>query len=130
MSLSIYSNENNESIYDDLLPRGSEAEYDQWKQNDLHQVVEGIYKRLESTDERLCNNTGSKVASLQQTDTSSLESDIKEIKRMPERLSGEPVKLSEKVNLYRYLSFTLHNSIMRYDFSNVMFCKMDLFVLY
>jgi hypothetical protein len=50
-------------------------EYDQWKQNDLHQVVEGIYKRLEPIEERLCNNTDSKVASLQQTDTSSLESD-------------------------------------------------------
>ena len=98
-NLSIYSNENNESIYDDLLPRGSEAEYDQWKQNDLHQAVEGIYKRLESIDERLCNNTGSKVASLQQTDTSSLESDIKEIRRMLESLSGEPVKLREKVNV-------------------------------
>jgi hypothetical protein len=98
-NLSIYSNENNESIYDDLLPRGSEAEYDQWKQNDLHQVVEGIYKRLESIEERLCNNTGSKVASLQQTDTSSIESDIKEIRRMLESLSGEPVKLREKVNV-------------------------------
>jgi cob(I)alamin adenosyltransferase len=98
-NLSIYSNENNESIYDDLLPRGSEAEYDQWKQNDLHQAVEGVYKRLESIEERLCNNTGSKVASLQQTDTSSLESDIKEIRRMLERLSGEPVKLREKVNV-------------------------------
>jgi hypothetical protein len=94
-NLSIYSNENNESIYDDLLPRGSEAEYDQWKQNDLHQAVEGIYKRLESIEEGLCNNTGGKVASLQQTDTSSLESDIKEIKRMLERL----VKLREKGNV-------------------------------
>ena len=98
-NLSIYSNENNESIYDDLLPRGSEAECDQWKQNDLHQAVEGIYTRLESIEERLCNNTGSEVASLQQTDTSSLESDIKEIRRVLERLSGEPVKLREKVNV-------------------------------
>jgi hypothetical protein len=55
----------------------TDSECDKFKQNDLHQAVEGIYKRLESIEERLCNNTGSKVASLQQTYTSSLESDIR-----------------------------------------------------
>lgn len=94
-TISIYSNENNESLY--LVSGRGEtcAECDQFKQNYLHQAVEDVYKRLQSIEERLCNYPGSNDASLPQTYTSSLESDIKKIKGML-----EPVKLRDKKNVH------------------------------
>jgi hypothetical protein len=95
-TISIYSKEIIESLNENL---GSgivetDSECDKFKQNDLHQAVEGIYKRLQSIEEHMCiSNTGRKNASLQQT-ISSLESDIKEIKGMLKGLSGKPVQIS------------------------------------
>jgi hypothetical protein len=74
--LSIYSNENNKLIYVDLVPGGGEA-------------VEGLYERLQSIEERLCNNTRY---------TSSLECDIKEIKTILEGFSRKNVPISPPIS--------------------------------
>ena len=95
--LSIYSNENNKLIYVDLVPGGGEA-------------VEGLYERLQSIEERLCNNTRY---------TSSLECDIKEIKTILEGFSRKNVPISPPISGFSRKNVPISPPISGFSRKNV-----------